>query len=554
MAFLVWITSEGEQVLELEGEVSIGRSSRNTVPLGDARVSKFHARIDRREGNWVFEDLGSSNGSSINGRAETFAALEEGDVIEVGRTVMKFRTSLDEEGGIVGGGGRPEGVDRLRACTIAAEWFPDDPEMSPVSVVKSDDAGVSDARDVPPEELVQRLKACYEVSKATAATLDLSETLDRVLGALFEIFETAERAFVVLDDTQTGQVGSAASKSRGGTDTEVISISRTALKQAMEERQAVLCGDAMSDKRYASAESIVTLGIRSLMIAPLVFQDEVLGAIHVDTRGATGQFTQGDLQLLSAAAAQIAGCVANSLIHTKLVASERLAAVGQTVAGLTHCIKNILQGIKGGVYIVDKALESDNEDRLNAGWSMVKRNNAFMEELVFDLLSYSKEREPVYETADLNVLCGEVCELAAARGKAKGVEVEFEGDADLGEIEIDPKGIRRSILNLVTNAVDACMKTQGGVTVETNAPGVDGLARVIIRDTGCGMPEEVKAKLFTVFFSTKGSKGTGLGLPVTKKIIEEHKGSIEVRSQEGKGTTFTVSLPASRDDREENGG
>ena len=111
-------------------------------------------------------------------------------------------------------------------------------------------------------------------------------------------------------------------------------------------------------------------------------------------------------------------------------------------------------------------------------------------------------------------------------------------------VEIDPNGIKRCLLNLITNAVDACKDRSGAVTVETWGPGQDGLVHVRIKDTGCGMSKETRAKLFTVFFSTKGSKGTGLGLPVTKKIVEEHGGWISFKSELGKGSKFSIYLPA----------
>jgi signal transduction histidine kinase len=126
------------------------------------------------------------------------------------------------------------------------------------------------------------------------------------------------------------------------------------------------------------------------------------------------------------------------------------------------------------------------------------------------------------------------------------VEVSFAADKALQNICVDPKGIRRCILNLVTNAVDACLEGGGDVEVRTFAAEEDGMVRIVVRDTGCGMSEETLAKLFTIFFSTKGSKGTGLGLPVTKKIVEEHGGRIKAESRQGAGTTFTVSLPATR--------
>jgi len=177
---------------------------------------------------------------------------------------------------------------------------------------------------------------------------------------------------------------------------------------------------------------------------------------------------------------------------------------------------------------------------------MVTRNNAFMEELVYDLLTYSKDRQPAYEATEVNVLVADVVAMCGERARTKSVPLNFVPDTELAAVELDPKGIKRALMNFVMNAIDACAGSGAAVTVRTRAPGDDGMARILVEDTGCGMSEETLSKLFTVFFSTKGSKGTGLGLPVSQKIVEEHGGRVEVESTEGEGTTFTICLPPQR--------
>jgi len=561
MPALSWTTPKGHIKRQLEGETHIGRSSKNDIQLLDPSVSSFHARIVCENGTWILKDNNSTNGSFVKGDRKKRSPLKDGDEICLGYFPLTFHASPSAVGSETMGKGAPSLAALLGSrdeCpgggAVGSTIFRDDPNITMVEAIKA-------VTETPPESqaaqdpraLAQRLKASSEISKSTAGTLDLSEILDRVLGALFEIFETAERSFILLMDPQTQEAKTAAVKRRTSDADSEITISQTALNQAVEKREAVLCMDAMADTRYAGAQSIIGVGIRSMMIAPLVYEDHVLGAIHVDTRHAAGQFTQADLELLSVAAAQVAARVANVQLHEKVVASERLAAVGQTVAGLTHCIKNILQGTQGGAFILDRALRDGEMERVKSGWEMVKRNNSFMEELVFDLLSYSKQRPPEYEATDLNALCEDVYGFAAARAEIKGVSATFTPDPALASLEIDPKGVRRCVLNLLMNAVDACKDSGGSVTLETRAADEDGLVRILVRDTGCGMSAEIQAKLFTVFFSTKGSKGTGLGLPVSMKIVEEHGGRIEVASQEGEGTTFTICLPSTRDRNERKG-
>ena len=558
MATLSWEGPQGRQEHRLGGETRIGRSPECGICLTDPGVSGFHSRIVFEEGAWTLIDDGSRNGSFVNGMQQTRLALREGDVVRVGNTDLVLHTSEETAGPTLlwqkGMGDVPIPEDTAepspaeRQATSFDELFHDDVDYSEVGSVDQDTFStlMRPMSFEDPEQIARRLKATYEISQATAETLDLDEILDRVLTALFEIFDRAERAFIMLVDPDSGEVSTAAVKRRVKKKAAQSPISQTALKQAMRSRQAMLCRDAAADERFATSQSIMSLGIRSMMIAPLVFRDQVLGAVHVDSVTGIREFTQADLELLSLAATEVAACVANARLHTRLLRNERLAAVGQTLAGLTHCIKNILQGIKGGAYILDLGLQQGNIERVRQGWDMVGRNNGFMEELVYDLLTYSKDREPAYAQADVNQLSAEICELCAERAKTKGVPLSFEPDPSLGAVEMDPNGIRRCLLNMVMNAIDACAGSDATVTVRTAPPDDEGLLAIHVEDTGCGMSEETLAKLFTVFFSTKGSKGTGLGLPVSRKIVEEHGGRLDVVSKEGEGTTFSIRIPPKR--------
>jgi PAS domain S-box-containing protein len=234
-------------------------------------------------------------------------------------------------------------------------------------------------------------------------------------------------------------------------------------------------------------------------------------------------------------------------LEHELVNSERLAAIGQTVAGLSHGIKNILHGLKGGSYLVDIGIKKGDTDRLKNGWQMVKKNIDRTADLVLDLLSYSKEREPEYENCSPNEIAEEIIELLEDNARENSVRFLKELDPSIGTVSMDAHTIHSALLNLASNAIDACLFDENTdkdwyVSVKTTRES-DRLIRFDVSDNGSGMSEELKEKLFTSFFSTKGHRGTGLGLMVTRKLIEEHGGSIEVDSQLGFGTTFTMHLP-----------
>jgi two-component system NtrC family sensor kinase len=234
-------------------------------------------------------------------------------------------------------------------------------------------------------------------------------------------------------------------------------------------------------------------------------------------------------------------------LEKELLKSERLAAVGQTVAGLAHGIKNILHGLKGGSYLVDIGIKKDESEKLIKGWDMIKRNIGRTSNLVMDLLSYSKERQPEFEACLPNEIADDVCTLLQDKARENNIKLVRDFDGSIAEVLMDPNSVHEVLLNLMSNAVDGCLfdeDTSKNFRVDLKtALETDNVIRFEISDNGLGMDKEVVRKLFTSFFSTKGHRGTGLGLMVTRKLIEEHNGSIEVNSQPGKGTTVIVRLP-----------
>lgn len=231
----------------------------------------------------------------------------------------------------------------------------------------------------------------------------------------------------------------------------------------------------------------------------------------------------------------------------RLLQAQRLATIGETVAGLSHAIKNIIGGLKGGMYVVEKGLELDNEQYLSQGWQMIKGNVDKIKNLALDLLNYAKERELDYRLCDPNEPVRQVYRLMLSRAGEHGVELETDLAQNLEKIPLDPDAVHCCLLNLVTNAIDACADLEsfnkpGKVVMRSRRAGDWGVIYEVT-DNGCGMADETKEKIFRNFFSTKGSRGTGLGLMITRKIVNEHGGTIELKSQAGKGSTFVVRLP-----------
>jgi signal transduction histidine kinase len=236
----------------------------------------------------------------------------------------------------------------------------------------------------------------------------------------------------------------------------------------------------------------------------------------------------------------------------KLIETERLAAVGQTVAGLSHAIKNITGGLKGGAFVLEKGIELGDQKYLMQGWEMIKGNVDKITNLSLDLLNYTKDATLDFQACDPNQPAQEVIDLMRPRAEELGIHLYSDFSDQLSTCQLDSDLISRCLLNLVTNAMDACVDDAAGTkkknvalrTLKKRGWGIE----YQVEDNGCGMTPDVKKNIFQRFFSTKGSEGTGIGLMITKKIVDEHHGVITVESQEGAGSKFIIRLPRKQPD------
>ncbi len=202
-----------------------------------------------------------------------------------------------------------------------------------------------------------------------------------------------------------------------------MEISRTILDYVMQHNEGVLTSDASEDDRWDSAASIVRMGVREAICVPMQGRYGVVGVIYIDTYIAPGRFIQRPanrfseehLKLMVAIGHQAALAVEDTSYYSAMVQAERLAAIGQTIATLSHHIKNILQGIRGGSYLIEEGLKSSEFDIVSKGWAIVDKNQDKISNLVMDMLSFSKEREPEMVPADINSVVTDVVELTQSR-------------------------------------------------------------------------------------------------------------------------------------------
>jgi signal transduction histidine kinase len=542
-------TDEGKQ-FELQGNIlGAGRDTSNPVRLHDTEVSRRHAEFREVNGGYSVVDVGSANGTFVNNQPIKEAVLQSGDQIRIGQTLLVYsagRSDAASAGDL---------ADRI--SMIARQ------EMElPSSVIKTIGETEGSRILTQPQEAgtawlqsaLANLAVMYEASQAISHILDPDQLLAKIMDLIFRSIE-ADRGCIMLRNSDTGLFEPKAVRWRQGLPSEgKIALSRTIMDHVLRDRQGVLVSDAVHDERFNTGQSILRFGIREAICVPMKGRHETLGVLYLDTRSGprdlvqsqspTGKFTEDHLKLAIAIAHQAALAIEDTRYHQAMVQAERLAAIGQAMAALSHHIKNILQGLKSGGEILKMGLADKDDALLQQGWTLVEKNQGKIYDLVMDMLSYSKEREPAIENTDLNRVVQEVVELLQGRFKEVGVRLETRLSDNLPLIPADPEGLHRALLNIVSNALDAVEDRKNPhIAIGTALEGDGNWVRILILDNGVGIPAAKLGEIFRPFASTKGARGTGLGLAVSRKILREHGGDILAQSQPGKGTKFILRMP-----------
>jgi signal transduction histidine kinase len=600
----------------------VGRDSSCQIRLADSEASRTHAEITPTElGGFDLVDLGSSNGTVVNGTKVVRHKLVGGDRILIGSTLLLFEATAGEgvpspghDVDIVGPAQGQPAANRGDASRIVSSLSSamGEPRKEREPLVDAESSAFGSRH----QQADRNLELMYATALAVGRTDSIPELLDRILKLVFD-WVAADRGCVMLREGDSERLTPAARIDRdidGAPPKQKgrMAISRTILDYVIQHREGVRTSDALDDERFDAAHSIVTGGVREALCVPLQGRYAVVGAIYVDTYTSPGaiirsgyhaRFNDEHLRLMTAIGYQAALAIEDAYYYSAMLQSERLAAMGQTIATLSHHIKNILQGMRGGSYLIDAGLRRNDTDAVRRGWGIVERNQERISSLVMDMLTFSKEREPEKVAADLNDTVADVVELMRSRAAELGVELIYHPQTEMPQALFDPDAMHRAILNIVTNAIDAAadkassqpddeeeeeeevedatreddeaidadaevrptevrtprVSTETPIArVSTEAPprvlvatefdAINGWT-IAVKDNGTGIRPEDREKIFSLFESRKGARGTGLGLPVSEKILREHGGRIELAEDDaGKadgwtGACFLLRLP-----------
>lgn len=467
----------------------IGRST-EAIPLQDDSVSRRHAELTPDEGRWWIRDLDSTNGTFVN-EAPILdrTALAPGDRIRCGDTVLVL-AHLDEA----------EMHGRLRA-----------PDPQRHSIRMLDPGAVSRVGEL--DALLR-----HDVGGVADMAAILAKATQATAIAILPI------------DEHGGLQGLAEIRTPDGKPpTEPFDLPRELISSVAHEVDGPP-RVATVDDRIAIAAIAVGAGDHRRLVA---------GNRPVDR-----PWSEADLTLLEQAATVVGLRIILQGSADSAARLHRLAAMGEATAVLSHSIKNILQGMRGGADAIELALSRDRTDLAQKGWTILSRNLDRILTLSLNMLAFSKDRSLDPVPTNLEVITQEAIDGVQSAADRRQVSIELQSASDIPPIPVDPDAIHQAILNLLGNAVEA-VSEGGRVQILIRYEPERDRTVLEVADDGPGVPIDRRTRIFEPFYSTKGQRGTGLGLVVAQKLVAQHGGTLEILPRHPLGgAAFRMVLPA----------
>ena len=400
-----------------------------------------------------------------------------------------------------------------------------------------------------------QLAALNELGRVVTSSLDLDEVLRAAMQGINEIIKAEAGSLLLLDETTSELVFR---MSLHGDSRQLppmaLQIGQGIAGWVVKEGEPLLVNDVSADPRHLKeASDKFGLEARSILCVPLIIRDHVIGAIELVNK-AGGQFAQDDLELLNSMAANVAIALENARLYTELaqfalelersqaqlVKAERLAATGKLAASLAHEINNPLQVIQNCLHLVTQRRPLD-ESKRQVYLSMAREEVQRLIDLVQRMLDFYRPSTESKGPVDIQVVLDDVLALVGKRIQHGSVMVHRQGADPMPPVLGEANQLKQVFLNIIINAVEV-MPSGGDLFIDAAWDEQRNEVSVSFTDTGDGIPASEISDIFDPFYTTK-PKGTGLGLSISHGIVERHGGRIDVRSEVGQGSTFTVTLP-----------
>jgi signal transduction histidine kinase len=526
---------------------TLGRSAESDVHVHDTLISRIHCRLLYENGKWFVEDLNSTNGTWILGQRvikKSFLPLRTS--VRIGKTSFEINDVFS---------GDKTGVYTKSSisCRIQPETL-----AAPQPLGETPAAG---PRMVKEENL--RLASVYKFQNIISTIFESKDTdlHSQILNAVCNVMP-ADKAYILLFDLETGEFlpkhGRAQGKMMEKADRS--EINQTLVSFVRDNRESVLSVDKYNDGNPPLIPELQDL-TQSSMCVPMLGKQQINGMIYLTLISPSEKYTEDDLRLLTVLGHTSGMAVEYNNMLEASMKNERLVATGTTAASLSHYVKNILAGLDGSLSLLKMGIDEKDLNLADESWGILNKNHRRLALVVMDLLNLASELKPNLNIENVNDIIRDVYELMRPQLSQDGIELETDKKtADLPLFaEVDSKGIHRILLNLLLNAEHAILERRssingtggqvlGRIHISANFNENKDYVIVSVTDDGVGIDKEDMKKLFSLFITSKGNAGTGLGLAVTKRLVESHGGSIQALSEKGKGSTFVFSLPVAHNE------
>ena len=530
------------------GKTTIGREPSNTIQIAHESISEKHSLISFRDGQYLLTDLNTNGGTLINGKRIETAHLQHHDKISFGSRTFLFLTKSQPLYSSAY-------QSRLSSKNTTVTISEDDVDPSELLAQRAQDAalaifsqGESESERASDERLSahQRLALLYQLSEKLRSTNELDEILDKGLELILKAIGAAERAMVLLGSNPREELQVSAVKYRSPEDADAFPISRTISDWVLSEKMVLVSQDLSEDCRFQDSESIRIHNLNSILVVPLIKEDNVIGMLYIDGRNILEAFDQQDVAFAAAVANELALCIENVRLQYELIQNERMAAIGLTMSNLAHNIKNLLALNQNAVDLLKLQLKGLKNEKIDKSWGYIQQSFTRIHNLTVNMLAFAKDQDIVLRPSSVNSIILSNRDAIEHSLRSKGIQLELDLDPDIPKWMMDANQFQRVLLNLVVNAIDAVKGVPDGtITISTTVNKERGLT-VSIADNGCGITEDRQDQIFELFYTTKGSGGSGLGLPMVKKFVEKMGGTLTLVSEPNSGATFTMSFPPNR--------
>ena len=384
------------------------------------------------------------------------------------------------------------------------------------------------------------LQLLYSLGLSELAEDNRDERLAEIIKIVVEQLG-ASNGYILLKDGDG--VKTAARRCHNAAAEESGTVSEALKDEVLKTGREVLA-DAINNERFCADASFQRFNIKLALCVPIKIPRGLLGLIYLDTTSESCKWDSEQLNLLRLSGLFIGTAIENINLLAEKQKNQRLVAAGQATMHISHSVKNILQLVGGAAEVIDFGLRTNQIHRVKRSWDILKPNLERVKKFTLDMLDFSKERHLEPGPCDFNQIVQSAIESLKAQLKQKKTKLHIRVDPQMPIIELDGERIHEMALNLILNAIDIVDAETGIVTVETRYSPERGTVELYVSDNGPGMTEEVKETIFLAYCSTKNKSGTGLGMPIAKQIVDQHKAKIEIDSEPGKGSTFKVIFTA----------